>query len=249
MALLAYFLKGLKRAGHTILELIYPPFCVLCDQVLAHGTEAVLCEDCQKTYPVLRDNLCLICGKPLVDHKKERCLDCRKRVHFYEEGKALWVYDDRVKEAIKAYKYRNRREIGPLFAKELARVYNESIQWPIDMVLPVPLHPKKLKARGFNQTRLMAGEFVKRTSLVLGAEEALKRVVATGPQEGLSDKDRMANVLFAFEADPRYVANKNILLIDDVYTTGATVDGCAKALTDSGANEIYIMSVAIGRGY
>lgn len=249
MAFSEEIIASLKHLGQEFLELVYPPFCVLCDTTLAHGTDQVLCERCQKEYPVLSEDLCVICGKPLQDKNKERCLDCRKRVHFYEEGKALWVYDEAVKEAIKAYKYRNRREIGLLFAKELARVYNKSVPWSVDLVIPVPLYPKKQKSRGFNQTRLMAEHFAKRASLNLGPEKALRRLLPTQPQEGLSDKDRMANVLFAFEAESKLVEGKSVLLIDDVYTTGATVDGCAKALTDAGAKEIYYMSVAIGRGY
>ena len=249
MALMKKFIKGIKVISHHLLELIYPPFCVLCDVALEHGTEEVLCDGCREKYPVLSEELCVICGKPLQDKKKERCLDCRKRVHFYEEGKALWVYDEAVKDAIKAYKYRNRREIGVLFGKELARVYNESVDWPIDLVIPVPLYPKKERLRGFNQTRLMAKYFAKRTSLNLAAEGALLRTEATAPQEGLSDKDRMANVLFAFKAEPKNVKDQCILLIDDVYTTGATIDGCAKALVDAGAKDIFYMTIAIGRGY
>ena len=249
MAVLENVVDKLKRLGSDLLELVYPPFCALCDTCLDHGTDEVLCETCRSAYPVLAEDLCVICGKPLQDKNKERCMDCRKRVHFYEEGRSLWVYEETVKEAIKAYKYRNRREIGLLFAKELARVYNESIDWPIDVVMSVPLYPKKKRARGFNQTRLMAKTFAKKTGLDLGAEDGLKRIHATVAQEGLSDKDRMANVLFAFEAQADHVKNKTVLLIDDVYTTGATIDGCAKALTDAGAKEIYYMSVAIGRGY
>lgn len=241
-------IEGVKWLWSQGIELIYPPFCALCDETLNHGSQDILCDACKVTYPVLSEDLCVICSKPLQDKSKERCLDCRKRAHFYEEGKALWVYDEDVKAAIKAYKYHNRREIGLLFAKGLARYYNNHMDWPIDLVVPVPLHPKKLRQRGFSQTRLMAEGFCRETGSRL-AISALSRVAQTEAQEGLSDKDRIKNVIDAFEGKPSVVKGKNVLLIDDVYTTGATIDGCAKALIDAGAIDIYFMTVAIGRGY
>lgn len=238
----------IKFLWQQLLTLIYPDFCLLCDRALAHGSAAVLCPDCQDEVPILSENLCQICGKPLVDLAKPRCLDCRRRVHFFEEGRALWPYENKVKTAIKAYKYNNRREMGPLFAKVMAKVYNDHMDWPVDMVIPVPLHPKKERARGFSQTGLMADIFMKETGLPLEAK-ALKRHTATKAQEGLSEKERLANVMHAFVADSDMVRGRLILLIDDVYTTGATLDGCAKALIDAGAKKVYFMTVAIGRGY
>lgn len=240
--------KYIKWLWRQTVELIYPPFCVLCDCVLDHGTDKVLCDVCEETYPILEDDLCVICSKPLQDKSKERCLDCRKRVHFFEEGKALWVYEEAVKEAVKAFKYHNRREIGVLFAKAMARYYNENIDWPIDMVVPVPLHAKKLHQRGFSQTLLLANTFSKMTHCSL-EKKVLFRMTFTIPQEGLTDKDRIRNVMEAFKADEACVRGKSILLIDDVYTTGATLDGCGKALIDAGAENVYFMAVAIGRGY
>lgn len=240
--------RMIKFLWRHLLALIYPDFCLLCDRALPHGKGEVLCEDCQRAVPILSDNLCEICGKPRMDLDKSRCLDCRRRVHFFEEGRALWPYEDKVKAAVKAYKYNNRREMGPLFAKAMAKVYNEHMDWPVDMVIPVPLHPKKERARGFSQTGLMADIFKRETGLPLEAS-ALKRHKATKAQEGLSEKERLANVIHAFEAAPDKVRGHTILLIDDVYTTGATLDGCAKALIDAGAKKVYFMTVAIGRGY
>lgn len=241
--------KLVKSAYEQVLDLLYPPFCALCDASLVHGSKEALCEECQIAYPILEEDLCVICGKPLQDNSKERCLDCRRRVHFFEEGRALWTYEDRVKEAVKSYKYHNRREIGLLFAKVLARVYNDGIDWPIDLVVGVPLHPKKERERGFSQTKLLAEGFTKSTGLALGSSGVLRRHRVTQAQEGLSDKERLANVINAFSSTRDLVEGKTILLLDDVYTTGATLDGCAKALVDAGATNVYFMTVAIGRGY
>lgn len=230
------------------MDLLYPPFCVLCDKVLEHGSRETMCPDCQAAYPVLAGDLCVICSKPLLDKNHERCLDCRKRVHFFEEGKALWLYENRVRDAVKAYKYSDRREMGLLFARVLARYYNEHNMWQVDSVIPVPLHRRRLRDRGFSQTELIATHFCQEVGLEL-LTDGLTRKLDTVAQEGLSDKDRMANVRHAFEADPAVVKNRAILLIDDVYTTGATLDGCAKALADAEAGNIYFMTLAIGRGY
>ena len=240
--------RFLTYIWNQVTELLYPSFCVLCDSVLVHGSNEVLCEDCQTQYPILEGDLCEICSKPLADAGKSRCKDCRERVHFFENGKALWVYEGAVKEAVKAYKYRNRQEMGVLFAKAMARYYNENELWQVDYVVPVPLHREKKRMRGFDQTALMADIFSEHTGIPI-LEDVLTRQVVTLPQEGLSDKERMANVHKAFACSELPKVGLRLLLLDDVYTTGATLDGCARVMADCGAGEIYFMTIAVGRGY
>ncbi len=238
----------IRRFWYYCLELVYPNICVLCEETLAFGSHELVCPSCAQKHPLLKEDLCSKCGKPLQDLKKDRCLDCRKRVHFYDEGGALWVYEDEVKEAIYQYKYKNKRERGILFAKALVRYYNECKGWDIDLIVPVPLHRKNHRHRGFNQSELIA-ETMGRELDVKVMSKALKRVVQTESQKQLSDKDRILNMRDVFESDEEGIKGKAILIIDDVYTTGATIDACSKALVDQGASNIYYMSIAIGRGY
>ncbi len=240
-------ISEVKGVFKHLIDMIYPPFCLLCDEVMSHGSEKILCDPCLEKWPVLSGELCTCCSKPLLTEQSDRCSDCRKKGHFYEQGKALWVYEEALQKRIKQYKYGNRRELGIVFANALGRYYNEYMNWPIDMVIPVPPHKKRVRERGHNQMLLIGKNFSRLTDLPL-CQGGLMRVLPTKAQEGLSDKERLLNVSKAFIADGDMVRGKNILLLDDVYTTGATMDSCSKVLLEAGANRIYFMTVAIGRG-
>jgi len=231
-----------------LLTLLYPNFCLLCEETLDYSNDKALCPHCEGNHPHLKEDLCDLCGKPLADPCDFICYDCTKRAHYFEEGRSLWVYEGLVKQSIYDYKYKKRKEYGLLFAKELIRYYNETIRWKVDMVVPIPLHKHRLRERGFNQTELMVKHFAKSFDLQVGGHKVLWRDKPTDPQKALSDKGRWDNMQDAFFASKTHVEGKIILLIDDIYTTGSTMDACAKALKVQGAKEVYCLSIAIGRG-
>jgi ComF family protein len=184
-----------------------------------------------------------------VDVDQMKCFDCAKEDHMYVEGGSLWVYEGLVKQAIYDYKYKGKKEYGVLFAKEVVRYYNETKEWSVDMVIPVPLYKKRLKERGFNQAEVIASILSKELGLKPSSDKALRRLKPTIPQKDLSDTDRRMNVHNAFCADGSWVKGQRILLIDDIYTTGSTINACTKALLEVGAKEVYYMAIAIGRGF
>lgn len=231
-----------------ILEIFYPNVCVLCGEVLAFGDPRGVCAVCEEAYPYLADELCSFCGKPLIDLGEDLCHDCQKKPHDYLEGRSMWLYEGLVKEAIHSYKYKDHKENGHLFAKELIRYYNGIKVWSVDLVIAVPLHPKRRRRRGYNQAMIIADYLAQAYGYELADESVLRRVKNTKPQKELTDKERLRNVDRAFEVHGRSVLGKTVLLVDDIYTTGSTIDGCARVLKEAGARDIYYIALAIGRG-
>lgn len=233
---------------NRLLYLIYPDYCIHCNEIVPFNHPRGVCETCEVEAPYVKGHLCLICGQPIEGNVADLCHDCSRRHHYFEQGRAIWSYEGAIRDAIHRFKYKKQRSNGLLFAKEMAWYYNKSIEWPINIVMGVPLHPKKRRERGFNQTEEVGQAFAKLIRVPF-QKDGLSRVLNTKSQMRLSDQDRMKNMKQAFKADHHLVKGKSILLIDDVYTTGATLDGCAKALLQAGAKEVYFMTLAIGRGY
>jgi ComF family protein len=146
-----------------------------------------------------------------------------------------------VAEAIKRFKYGRRLDLLPVMQHWLKQPACRELVDAADLVAPVPLHPRRLKERGFNQALLLAKAFFDKPL----AREALIRVRHTMPQSGLNPKERRENVKKAFSIPrPEDIRGKNVVLIDDVYTTGATVRECAKVLSQAGAREVNVLTVA-----
>lgn len=239
---------GVEKFFRILGEVMYPSVCVLCGDVLEYGDDRGICCKCEKLFPYIGGDLCSSCGKPLIDISTDLCYDCQKQDHDFVCGRSMWLYDELVKDAIHAFKYHGHRENGHLFAKELIRYYNESIHWPVDLVVPVPLHPSRKRRRGYNQAADVGRYLASALDIPMADRRALVRVKRTKPQKELTDKERLSNIEKAFESNKKYVRGHKILLIDDIYTTGSTVDGCTRALIDCGAEEVYYLAIAIGRG-
>ena len=158
--------------------------------------------------------------------------------------RALAYFEGVMREAIHAFKYNQRVELAPLFGKML-KDYLVIHAVPADTVVPVPLHPERERARGYNQSLLLANELGARMSVPVLAH-SLRRVRATQPQFELNAPERRANVREAFLADAS-VAGARVLLVDDVCTTGATMDECSIALRNQGAQSVWGLALARGR--
>ena len=188
------------------------------------------------------------CGKPLGEYDGEYCMDCGKTGHAYDRGRALFLYDDRLRDSIAAFKYRGRREYKRFYGEELARVFGpQAVRWRPEVLIPIPLHPSRLRKRGYNQAELLARELGKRWRVPVETD-LLVRVEKTLPQKGLTGKERKRNMKTAFKICPDRVRFKTILLSDDIYTTGSTVDAAARALKEKGAERVYFLCIGIGSG-
>ncbi len=240
------------RYGKEMLHLLYPVRCPFCDGLVdsVFGRwEYPICPQCRETIEYVTEPSCKKCGKPLEDERTEYCGDCTRREHLFDQGKALWIYKGAVRQSIYRLKYGNRREYGIAYAQELSHRYGDWIRSrDIQLIVPIPLHKKRQRQRGFNQAELVARELGERLQLPV-CSDLLIRWRHTRPQKELNDKERKNNLKKAFKIARNHVQLEHILLVDDIYTTGSTMDGAAEVLREAGASRIYCMNVSIGRGY
>jgi ComF family protein len=239
---------SLKQLGNRALEVLYPKRCPLCDGILTFGENNSFCKACQDSVKWIEGKSCQKCGKPLELQRNDLCFDCSRKAHYFKQGHAMWLYEGQIKEAIHRYKYGNKKGYGKAFAWELFKYYQLNINWHIDMITSVPLHPDKLRERTFNQSALIADKLSEYLNIPSN-NNLLMRVKNTLPQKELSDIERIHNVKDAFVFNDKYSCNGvNILIIDDVYTTGNTIDHCVKVLKNHGAHSVYFLTLAIGKG-
>ncbi len=223
----------------------------MCGKLLVRG-ERGICRECREHLPVVTEPVCRHCGKPIADSGKAVCLDCAKKSSEIREGKALWTYTEQMKSAIADFKYSGHMNSGEFFAEELLRCGHDWIcSRKVECIVPVPLHARKKRFRGFNQAEYLAGYLAE--NLQLPVCRALVRTRDTRPQKGLDDKQRAKNLRGVFELTKGGLKVlrdvQRILLVDDIYTTGATLEECARALRTYSDFSVYSICLCIGKDY
>jgi ComF family protein len=154
-----------------------------------------------------------------------------------------------VRWSVYQFKYYNRRIFAEYYAKEWWRIYGDKLrEWEIDVIIPIPLHRKRRRKRGYNQSEILAEELGKRCNVPV-EHHSVVRVVNTRPQKELNDKERKKNLTQAFRVTNHWKKAKNVLLIDDIYTTGNTIDSVAQILKQKGAEKVYFLTISIGQGF
>lgn len=227
--------------------LIFPGKCPLCGQ-LSHG----ICPACRRLVRPVTEPRCKHCGKPLDTPEREYCLDCLKKDSVLKQGTAVWLYDEHTKKLMADFKYGGCAEDGKYYGEQMAVWCGSRIaSWRTECIIPVPLHWRRHWFRGYNQAECLA--------LALGGYlqipvwNILKRVRHTAPQKGLDDRGRKENLrqVFAVDAKSRSVIGncRSVLLIDDIYTTGATLESCGQVLKEQGVRDIYFACLCIGKDY
>lgn len=188
------------------------------------------------------------CGKPVETMEQEYCRDCEKQTHLFEQGRALWLQKMPVTKGIYQLKFHNKRYYANVFAEEIVKEYGDWIKRKeIDEIIPIPLHKSKLRKRGFNQAAILA----KKISLLTGIpinEKAVFRIRKTRPQKILNPEERSENLKGAFGVKKTWDVKKTVLLIDDIYTTGSTMDRVTAVLKKAGAQKVYFLTISIGQG-
>lgn len=241
------------KIKEMVLRLLYPPRCPVCDDLLEPGEMARgIHADCEaKLYPVT-GTVCMHCGRPLVSETGEYCYDClrlhKQTTTAIAQGKALYLYQGAVKTAMYRLKYSNRREYARVFAERAMEAYGEWIRSKgIEAIVPVPMYPKKRKARGYNQAEAFARELSKLTGIPTDAG-LVKRICDTTPQKELDDVARKNNLKNAFQLGRNDVQYRQVLVVDDIYTTGSTAEAVAEELRRIPDIQIFFLSVCIGKG-
>lgn len=188
------------------------------------------------------------CGKPVSREEQEYCRDCGKRNYAFEQGKSLWLHVPPVSKAIYQFKFHNKRCYAEIFAKEMVREYGQWVRGcGIEEILPVPLHSSRRRMRGYNQAELLAKEISKELQIPIG-RNVVFRVRKTKPQKQLDDRGREENLQRAFGISRRWKAPANVLVVDDIYTTGSTVNKISKLLKRAGVQKVYFLTISIGQG-
>lgn len=235
-----------------LLKLLYPPVCPICDRVLPQRLTddgiGRICAHCEPTLIRVREPFCMRCGKPLAARgsAREYCEDCTRHAHSFTQGRASFVYSGAVIGTMHRFKYSNRRDYAPVLAREMYRMHGAWIRRIApDAVIPVPLHAKRRRMRGFNQAALLARQIARLSGIPL-EEKLLVRTQNTGRQKELNAHERKNNLKNAFQTTKKIVQLEKVLLIDDIYTTGSTADAAAAALLQAGVNKIYVLCACIG---
>lgn len=240
----------LNNLTKMLLDIVYPKRCPICMELIPINQEERICETCIEELPYIQQPRCHKCSKPVSAEDEIYCFDCIKSDHYYTKGWAVWLYERAVKDAMHRFKYNNNKNYGRILSKEVVTLYSREIyEANIDLIIPIPLYRKKEKKRGYNQAGVIATYIGKYTSIPCNHNCIIKKI-NTKAQKNLTDKERIANVKNIFKVtDENLIKGKNILLCDDIYTTGSTIDSCAKELLSCGAKEIYFITLAIGKGF
>ena len=247
----------LSGAGDALVSVFFPAGCRLCERLLIRAGAVPICDQCLAAFPALGGILCTICGQPqatwslggddTTSHAPEGiiCPECQSRTYGFSRVRSYAVYKGTLVPAIMLLKFERLEPLGRWFADRLAEVARrEALASGVDVVVPVPLHRQRQRERGYNQADLIAKPLARK----LGLPYRAVLLVRTKPRPDkhiLSLEERWDSVRGAFATRPgSKVDNLRVLLIDDVMTTGATLDAAAKALRGAGAKSVIGLTVA-----
>jgi ComF family protein len=244
-----FVLSGFTRAA---LDLVFPALCPVCHTSLGAGRRDPLCGECWSAITRLGVPWCDTCGAapalstPCADPQRivrdGSCAACDAAPPSYDYARSAAVYEGQLREALHALKFSGRRALAAPLGELAAEQCLAWLPAGIDALIPVPLAPERERERGFNQAALLARRIGRRLA-VPTQPRWLARIRPTRPQSELAAAERRANVRGAFRASRR-VAGRHVLVVDDILTTGATLDSCARALREAGARRVGVLTVA-----
>lgn len=225
------------EVGWNILDIIVPPQCGGCQRWGERW-----CPTCQGSIHIIDGKICKRCGQPLYHQDTALCDRCQLGWNYFYRLRSWAYYEGPIQNAIQALKYEKNIGLASRLAKYLTQ-FLRSLTWNVEIIIPVPLGIGRLRERGYNQALLLAKPIAWSTHIPL-RPQGLKRIRDTSSQVGLTRKQRLENVQNAFAADQGIVGGRNVLVIDDVVTTGATMNACAWALKQDSAAKVFALSLA-----
>ena len=267
---------GIRDILDEIAEAVFPSniYCEVCGSLIDRSRPYALCDKCVRQMHWITGNTCGICGKALPDtyrgygaDGRQICYDCMERTHYFTKGWSCLSYGLHEREIMMSIKYNSKgylaRKMGDVMfdrMEVLIKDVRESGAKPFDMIIPVPVGRKRLAKRGYNQAELMARQFLRRWADADRAEDlestrpvlethVLKRGRETVMLRSLNPEERRLALQNAFAVEERLrhrIKDRTILLIDDIYTTGATADACSRTLLEAGAAEVYLLTLCSG---
>lgn len=229
---------------NLILNTLYPRCCPICHQILKNQ-KWLICPECSGKLKPYEGPRCMRCGKP-VREEEEFCSVCSQRKREFEQGRGIYLYNDTMRTSLVRYKYYGRREYGDFYAAAMGTYGKAEIaRWKPDLLVPVPLHSSKRRMRGFNQAEYLA----ERIGQLMGIPVSSRILIKprrTESQKKLGARERCRNLKGAFLVTER-LDGLRILVIDDVYTTGSTMDAAAGCLREAGAAQVYFLTLCTGK--
>ncbi len=223
-------------------DLVYPVRCPICDEAAPFGRS--ICPECRPKLRRIREPFCMKCGCPLLTDE-EYCSSCKTNKHFFISGRSLYYYRS-VAASLSRFKNSERQEYAEFYADQIVTWLGDYIRSIGNAVLvPVPMHKDKLKKRGYNQAELLARHIGKRMGLPVDKDLVI-RSDNTVSAKMLSLQERAVNLKNAFKIGRNSVKWKTAIIIDDIMTTGATVDGVARTLAEAGVERIFFVCVSSG---
>ena len=240
-----YMYSKIKKIKNVFLQLLFPLRCPVCDGIVKPFGEKI-CLGCLKELKVLTPPWCMKCGKKMLA-EGEICKDCRQREHKYIRGRALYEYSSAA-PSIYRFKYGKRQEYADFFGEEMARYLGGFIRdCSPDAIVPIPLHKKRQRKRGYNQAKLLANALGHYTGIPVKGN-LLARVKNTAPLKRQNAYERQNNLKKAFIIAQNDVKLDTIIIVDDIYTTGSTVDEAAAVLLQHGVKHVFYIALACGAG-
>lgn len=228
-------------------ELLFPRRCPVCGEIVKPKGNKI-CPDCKKTLHFVKGAVCLKCGRELVQKEAEYCLNCVKHPKSFLYGTALLTYNEVSAKSMAQIKYNNKREYLDFYSEEMVlRMERRIAGMNADALIPVPVHPSRKRARGFNQAEELADRIGKKINIPV-CSDILVRRKRTLPQKELSPAERLRNLEQAFSADKEKILPgiQSVILVDDIYTTGSTIEACTRVLKKAGIKNIYFTTICIG---
>lgn len=243
----------LRKIPEQLGKILYPYRCPFCGRVIREGdfggNRAGICGDCRKKIVDISDAFCMKCGKPIRDARKEFCSDCSRRMPAFDAGRSLWVHQEPVSSALYRFKYQNQRYYGKVFADCLYKRFQKNLaMWQIDAIVPVPLHRSRFRKRGYNQAEIIALRLSERSGIPVRTD-LVYRTGRTVPLKELGPTERKQNLQKAFTVTEAAGSCQNVLIIDDIYTTGATIGTIAGKMKRMGTRKVYFFTISIGQGF
>jgi ComF family protein len=227
-------------------NLLFPKSCLACSIKLIGNPEILLCDPCLEKIQLIKEPFCSRCGKPFLSAAGENhlCSVCLKTKWHFSKAQAIFVYKEPVTKVIHSFKYHRSTSCLATFYALKSSLAHLKEDTGVDLVIPVPLHKKRLRHRGFNQAQVLASCLFPKQKHKINPH-ILIRTTDTPLQTNLSGKARRRNLKKAFSVkNPAVVKGKKIMLVDDVFTTGTTLNECARTLRKAGAKDVQALTLA-----
>lgn len=235
------------RICEKLIGLLYPPACPVCGEVLRSSENRH--DGCAARLSFVREPCCLRCGREIAGTEAELCGDCNSRQRSYMRGFPAMNYLEPIIGSLAAFKYQGRRNYAGFYANLIVRRQGAAILAAApDVLIPVPIHRARQKKRGYNQAEELARALSGLLHIPMETG-LLVRQTNTLPQKKLNDDEREKNLKKAFISSDKIVKYKKAMLVDDIYTTGATIEACTRILLNKGIETVYYTAVCIGKGY